>query len=53
VGRFVLNSRIPTVLDIIPLELFRFRNSRYSVSSCSVCPLSFSFSYSNVKVENG
>jgi hypothetical protein len=57
VGRFVLSSRIPTVFDIIPLELFRFRNSRYSVTSCSfscsVCPLLFSFSYSNVKVKNG
>ena len=54
---FVLIFRIPTVFDIIPLELVCFRNSRYSVSSCSfLCPalpLSFSFSYSNVKVENG
>ena len=51
----VLIFRIPTVFDIIPLELVRFLNSRYSVSSCSFsCPvLPLSFSYSNVKVENG
>ena len=54
----VLIFRIPTVFDIIPLESVRFRNSRYSVSSCSfLCPtlplsLSLSFSYSNVEVEN-
>ena len=47
VGRyFVLIFRIPTVFDIIPLELVRFRNSRYSVSSCSfscpACPFSLS-----------
>ena len=54
---FVLIFRIPTVFDIIPLELVRFRHSRYFVSSCSfscpALPLSFSFSYSNVEVENG
>ena len=54
VGRyFVLNFRIPTVFDIIPLELVRFRNSRYSVSSCSfscpACPFSFSLSYFKCK----
>ena len=46
----VLIFRIPTVFDIIPLELVRFRNFSYSVSSCSfscpALPLSFSFSYS-------
>ena len=49
----VLNFRIPTVFDIIPLELVRFRNSRYSVSSCSfsclACPLSLSLSYFKCK----
>jgi len=35
---FVLIFRIPTVFDIIPLKLVRFRNSRYFVSS-------YSFSY--------
>jgi len=53
---FVLIFRISTVFDIIPHELVRFRNSRYSVSLCSfLCPalsLSLSFSYSNVEVEN-
>jgi len=53
----VLIFCIPTVFDIIPLELVRFRNFWYSVSSCSfscpALPLSFSFSYSNVEVENG
>jgi hypothetical protein len=53
----VLVFRIPTMFDIIPLELVRFQNSRYSVSSysfsCPALPLSFSYSYSNVKVENG
>ena len=43
----ILNFRIPTVFDIIPLELVRFRNSRYFVSSCSfscpACPLSLSY----------
>ena len=35
----VLIFRIPTVLDIIPLELVHFRNSQYPVSSCSFsCP---------------
>jgi hypothetical protein len=46
-----------TKFDIILLELVRFWNSRYSISSCSfscpVLPLSLSFSYSNVEVENG
>ena len=46
---FVLIFRIPTVFDIIPLELVRFRNSQYSISSCSFsCPallLSLSFSH--------
>ena len=54
-GRYsVLNFRIPTVFDVILLELVRFR---YSVSSCSfLCPalpFSLSFLYSNVNVENG
>jgi hypothetical protein len=50
----VLIFRIPTVLDIILLELVRFRNSVSSCSfSCPTLPLSFSYSYSNVKVENG
>jgi hypothetical protein len=53
---FVLNFRIPTVFDKIPLELVCFRNSRYSVSLrsflCPTLPFSLSFSYSNVKVEN-
>ena len=44
------------MFDIIPLELVRFRNSRYSVSSrsfsCPALPFLLSFSYSNVKVEN-
>jgi hypothetical protein len=57
-GRYsVLNFRIPTVFNIISLELVRFRNSRYSIGSRSFsCPaLSFllSFSHTNVKVENG
>ena len=46
---FVLIIRIPTVFDIIPLELVRFQNSRYFISSCSFsCPallLSLSFLY--------
>ena len=54
VGRyFVLNFRIPIVFDIIPLELVRFRNSRYPVSSCSfscpACPLSPSLLYFKCK----
>ena len=54
VGRyFVLNFHIPTVFDIIPLELFRFWKSRYSVSSCSflcpACPLLLSLSYFKCK----
>jgi hypothetical protein len=53
---FRINFRMPTVFDIIPLELVRFRNYQYSASSCSfscpALPLSFSFSYSNIKVEN-
>jgi hypothetical protein len=52
----VLIFRIPTVFDIIPVELVHFRNSSYSVSSCSfscpALPLSLLFSYSNIKVEN-
>ena len=57
-GRYsVFIFRIPTVFDVIPLELVRFRNTRFSVSSrsfsCPALPFSFSFSYSNVKVENG
>jgi len=56
-GRYsVFIFRIPTVFDVIPLELVRFRNTRFSVSSrsfsCPALPFSFSFSYSNVKVEN-
>ena len=45
-GRYsVLSFRISTVFDIDPLELVRFRNSRYFVSSRSFsCPaLSFAF----------
>jgi hypothetical protein len=54
---FILIFRIPTVFDIVSLELVRFRNSPYSVSSCS-CSFSYpalplSFLYSNVEVENG
>ena len=54
VGRyFVLNFRISTVFDIILLELVRFRNSKYSVSSCLfsclACPLSLSLSYFKCK----
>ena len=49
----VLIFRIPTVFDIIPLELVRFWNFWYSVSSCSfscpALPLSFSFSYSKCR----
>jgi hypothetical protein len=45
------------VRHIILFELVRFQNFRYSVSSCSfsypALPLSLSFSYSNVEVENG
>ena len=45
-----------TIFDIIPLELVCFKNSRYSISSCSFsCPvllLSLSFLYLNVEVEN-
>ena len=57
-GRYsVFIFRIPTVFYIIPLELVRFRNTRFSVSSrsfsCPALPFSLSFSYSNVKVENG
>ena len=44
------------MFDIIPLELVRFRNSRYSVSSHSFLHLALllllSFSYPNVEVEN-
>ena len=51
---FVLIFRIPTVFDIIPFELVRFRNSISScLFSCPALPLSLSFSYSNVEVENG
>jgi hypothetical protein len=53
----VLIFHIPTVFDIIPLELVRFWNFWYSVNSCSfscpTLPLLFSFSYSNVEIENG
>ena len=49
----VLIFCIPTVFDIIPLELVRFRNFWYSVSSgsfsCPALPLSFSFSYSKCR----
>ena len=52
----ILIFRIPTVFDIILLELIRFRNSRYSISSCLfsclALQLSLSFLYSNVEVEN-
>jgi hypothetical protein len=52
----VFTFRIPTVFDIIPLELVRFRNTRFSVSSrlfsCPALPFSLSFLYSNVEVEN-
>ena len=48
---------IPTVFELIPLELVRFRNTRFSVSlrsfSCPALSFSLSFSYSNVKVQNG
>jgi hypothetical protein len=50
---FHIDFCIPTMFDMIPLELVRFRNSRYFISSCS-CPallLSLSFSYSNVEVK--
>ena len=50
---FVLIFRILTVFDIIPLELVRFQNSRYSVSlcsfSCPACPFSLSLSYFKCK----
>ena len=53
----ILIFHVPTVFDIIPLELVRFRNSRYSVSlcsfSCPALPLLLLFSYSNIEVENG
>ena len=53
----VLIFRIPIVFNIISLELVCFQNSRYCVSSrsfsCPALPLLLSFSYSNVKVENG
>ena len=57
-GRYSLFIfRIPTVFDIIPLELVHFQNTRFSVSlrsfSCPALRYSLSFSYSNVKVENG
>jgi len=48
----VLIFHIPTVFNIILLELARFRNFWYSISSCPTLPLSLSFSYSNVEVEN-
>ena len=51
----VLIFCIPTVFDVIPLELVRFQNYRYSISSCSFAypalPLSLLFSYSNVEVK--
>jgi hypothetical protein len=53
-GRYsVLSFRISTVFDINPLELVRFRNSRYFVSShsfsCPPSPFSLSFSYFKCK----
>ena len=47
----VLIFRIPTVFDIIPLELVRFRNFLYFISLCSFsCPaLPFLFSFSYLK----
>jgi hypothetical protein len=49
----VLIFCIPTVFDIILLELVRFQNSVSSCSfSCLTLPLPFLYSYSNVKVEN-
>jgi hypothetical protein len=54
-GRYsVLSFRISTVFDVNPLELVRFRNSRYFVSSCSfscpVLPFLLSFSYFKCKI---
>ena len=53
---FILIFRISTMFDIIPLELVRFRNSQYFRKFVFVfmsgLPLSLSFSYSNVEVEN-
>jgi hypothetical protein len=52
----VLSFCISTVFDINPLELVRFQNFRYFVSSrlfsCPALPFSLSFRISNVKVEN-
>jgi hypothetical protein len=49
----VLSFHISTVFDINPLELVRFRNSRYFVSSrsfsCPALPFLFSFSYFKCK----
>jgi hypothetical protein len=54
---FILNFHILTMFDIISLELVRFRNSRYSISSCSfsysALPFLLLFSYSKIKLENG
>ena len=54
VGRyFVLNFRMPTVFDIIPIELVRFRNTESSFSiSFPAIWFSLSCSYSNINVEN-
>jgi hypothetical protein len=53
-GRYsVLSFHISTVFDINPLELVRFRNSRYFVSShsfsCPALPFSLSFLYFKCK----
>ena len=54
VGRyFVLNFCMPTVFDIIPIELVRFRNTESSFSfSFPAILFLLSRSYSNIKVEN-
>ena len=54
VGRyFALNFRVPTVFDIIPIKLVRFRNteSLFSISFPAIW-FSLSCSYSNINVEN-
>jgi hypothetical protein len=51
---FCINFCIPTVFDIIPLELVRFLNSVSLCSrSCSILPFSLSFLHSNVEVIGG